>query len=203
MSNHIHILVHEECQLELFVKKLASSYVFYFNRKHERIGHLFQDRFRSEAVEDDRYLLAVFRYILQNPWKARICRPEEYAWSSWNTLTGRKSVCNIDAAVDAAGDLQALAAFVAAETDDAFLDIENNGITTESQALERAMKITGGVNPQKIAAYDKKTRDMILAKMKKAGISVRQISRLTGLNRNVVQRADESRDLSPRLMRLR
>ena len=74
MDNHIHLLLHNEEGPDVFIKKIASSYVYHFNHKYDRVGHLFQDRYKSEPVEDDRYLIAVFRYILQNPWKAGICR---------------------------------------------------------------------------------------------------------------------------------
>lgn len=189
MSNHIHLLLKAGDHLDLFVKKLASSYVFYFNRKYERVGHLFQDRFRSESVEDERYLLNVFRYILQNPWKAGICRPEEYAWSSWKSLTGKGNDCDISILVDLAGGLRELKSFVLIENTDEFLDMEQSQALSDSQAAEMALQITGVDNLQKIAAYGKEQRNMMLAQMKKAGISVRQISRLTGINRNVIQRA--------------
>ena len=84
MENHVHLLVYGETeQIILLMKKLGVSYSFYFNRKYDRVGHLFQDRYRSEPVEDDAYLLTVFRYILRNPCKAGICKASEYPWSSY------------------------------------------------------------------------------------------------------------------------
>ena len=189
MTNHIHLLLQADEQLGLFIKKVASSYVFYFNRKYDRVGHLFQDRFRSEAIEDERYLLAVFRYILQNPWKAGICRPDEYRWSSWNSLDERESDDKIAILRDIAGDLPALKAFVLQENEDAFLEAEAKHPFTEAEALAKAMQITGGSHPLQLQKESKEARDRMLVQMKRAGISVRQISRLTGLNRNVIQRA--------------
>ena len=52
------------------IKRVSSSYVFWYNKKYERCGHLFQERFKSEAVESDEYFLTVLRYIHQNPVKA-------------------------------------------------------------------------------------------------------------------------------------
>ena len=49
------------------IKRIGASYVYWYNAKYERVGHLFQGRFRSESVEGDRYLLVVLRYIHQNP----------------------------------------------------------------------------------------------------------------------------------------
>jgi hypothetical protein len=49
-------------------------YVAWFNMKYARVGHLFQDRFKSEAVETDSYFVSVLRYLYQNPVKAGLCR---------------------------------------------------------------------------------------------------------------------------------
>ena len=84
MENHFHLLLHTKDNLEGIMKRLSCSYAYYFNEKYEREGHLFQDRFRSEPITDDSYLLAAVRYIHNNPVKAGICSREEYPWSSWH-----------------------------------------------------------------------------------------------------------------------
>lgn len=72
MSNHIHILIKaEKEEPNLIMKRIACSYVYWYNSKYYRNGHLFQDRFRSEPVETDEYFLTVLRYIHQNPIKAK------------------------------------------------------------------------------------------------------------------------------------
>lgn len=90
MDNHVHLLINEkEDSLSRIMQRLSISYAGYFNRKYTRIGHLFQDRFKSEPVEDDRYLLAVIRYIHQNPVKAGIVkRVRDYKWSSYGEYLG-------------------------------------------------------------------------------------------------------------------
>ena len=83
MENHVHLLVNDQKKsTPLFMKKLGISYAQYFNRKYRRNGHLLQDRYLSEPVEDDAYLLTVFRYILNNPKKAGICDARSYPWNS-------------------------------------------------------------------------------------------------------------------------
>ena len=56
------------------MKRLGSSYAYWYNKKYERVGHLFQDRFRSEPVNVETYLLIALRYIHQNPVKAGIAQ---------------------------------------------------------------------------------------------------------------------------------
>ena len=71
MSNHIHLLLKEGQEpLSTTMKKIGTSYVSYYNWQYNRRGHLFQDRYKSEPVEDDAYFLTVLRYIHQNPLKA-------------------------------------------------------------------------------------------------------------------------------------
>ena len=60
------------------------SYTSYFNRRHRRVGHLFQGRFRSHLIDNDGYFLEVSRYIHLNPVRAKLVeRPERWRWSSY------------------------------------------------------------------------------------------------------------------------
>ena len=71
MSNHLHLLVKEKDEgVSEAVKRIGILYAQYFNRKYERNGHLFQDRFRSEPVNSMEYFVTLIRYIHQNPVKA-------------------------------------------------------------------------------------------------------------------------------------
>ncbi|MGI6093721.1 MAG: transposase [Negativicutes bacterium] len=84
MDNHVHLLIREaNDSISRIMRRITTSYVGYFNRKYKRAGHLFQDRYKSENVESDSYLLTVIRYIHQNPDKAGIAKTEEYPWSSY------------------------------------------------------------------------------------------------------------------------
>ena len=54
------------------MKRISSSYVYYYNHKYGRIGHLFQERFKSQPVDEWPYFVTLLRYIHQNPLKARL-----------------------------------------------------------------------------------------------------------------------------------
>ncbi|WP_254124805.1 transposase [Neobacillus sp. 114] len=84
MGNHVHLLLREGKEdISNTMKRIGVSYASYYNWKYDTTGHLFQGRFKSENVEDNRYLLTVTRYIHQNPVKAGIVdRPNEWKWSS-------------------------------------------------------------------------------------------------------------------------
>ena len=84
MDNHLHLVIKEQKEtISQIIKKIAISYVYYFNHKYKRVGHLFQDRYKSETIEDEAYLLSVIRYVHHNPEKAEIAKKEKYKWSSY------------------------------------------------------------------------------------------------------------------------
>ena len=71
MDNHVHLMMQEGTgDIANVMKRINISYVYYFNQKYKKAGHLFQDRFKSEGIEDDKYVLSLIRYIHQNPLKA-------------------------------------------------------------------------------------------------------------------------------------
>lgn len=64
MRNHIHLLLKEnDVTLGVIFRNILSSYVFWYNRKHRRVGNLFQDRYRSEGIESEVYRVCAIRYI--------------------------------------------------------------------------------------------------------------------------------------------
>jgi len=98
MDNHVHIMIKTDKRPpgEL-ISRVHSIYTKNFNRKYNYIGHLFQDRYYSELIENDRQLLETSRYVHLNPVKARMVEmPSEYRWSSYPMLIGEKDIKLID-----------------------------------------------------------------------------------------------------------
>ena len=93
MSNHIHLLIRErEDTIGMAIKRIASSYVYYYNHKYSRDGHLFRERFKSEPVNDMAYFVTLLRYIHQNPLKAgMVADVKDYEFSSWGEYRDRTS----------------------------------------------------------------------------------------------------------------
>ena len=90
MGNHYHLLLETPGgNLSLAIRQLNGVYAQSFNRRHERVGHLFQGRFDSRLVEKETYLLVVSRYIVLNPVRAGIVpQPSDWEWSSYRALAG-------------------------------------------------------------------------------------------------------------------
>jgi len=87
MANHVHLLIKSETEdIGNIIRRITVGYVFYHNNQYGRTGHLFQNRFRSEAVQDESYFLTVARYINQNPRKAGlVVNCKDYPWSSYSS----------------------------------------------------------------------------------------------------------------------
>ena len=90
MSNHYHLLVETGSPtLSRGMKLLNGSYTQTFNRRHRRVGHLFQGRFRGILVQKESYLLELSRYIVLNPVRARMVRQAvDWKWSSYRATAG-------------------------------------------------------------------------------------------------------------------
>jgi len=93
MDNHIHLLIKaEENELKALMKKMNIKYAMYYNAVEKRNGHVFQDRFRSEVIEDDNYMIGAIRYIHNNPVRVGIVKKSiEYQWSSISDYLKEKS----------------------------------------------------------------------------------------------------------------
>lgn len=90
MTNHIHLLVETgDVEIGKFMKYMSECYAMYINHKYSYRGHVFESRYKSCLVKEDTYFLQTSRYIHLNPVKARmVTHPEEYLWSSYQTVIG-------------------------------------------------------------------------------------------------------------------
>lgn len=92
MGNHYHLLVETpRANLPIGMRHLNGCYGQWFNRRWQRVGHLFQGRYKAELVEKQPYLLELIRYLALNPTRTTppLARnPECYPWSSYSTVLG-------------------------------------------------------------------------------------------------------------------
>lgn len=91
MGNHVHLAIQvADTPLSKIMQNLAFRYTRYINRREERIGHLFQGRFKALLVDADSYLLELVRYIHLNPVRAKlVAAPADYRWSSHLAYLGK------------------------------------------------------------------------------------------------------------------
>lgn len=202
MDNHVHLVVQVgEEALATTMKRINASYAFYFNQKYNRVGHLFQDRFKSEPVEDEKYLMAVTRYIHNNPVKAGIVnKPEDYKWSSFkNYLRPDKPESeNLDIQIIlssiALNEVQAIEEFkrFSMQNDDIeFMDIsEDEPWTLEESKIyleEYLKKSWPGYDLHELMKNKDTRNEIVLHIRKKTNLSIRKIADLLGITRGSIQ----------------
>jgi putative transposase len=94
MRNHVHILFKSgKLGISAFMRKLLTRYAVYFNNRHHRTGHLFENRYKSILCDEENYLLALVRYIHLNPIRAKIIEGIEeldrYPWTGHRAIVGK------------------------------------------------------------------------------------------------------------------
>lgn len=191
MGNHIHLLMEFKKEpIEQVFKRIGSKYVYWYNVKYQRKGHLFQDRFKSEPVDDDPYFLTVIRYIHQNPVKAGLCKKvEDYKFSSFAEYLNEPEIVDTEYVFS----ILAKDAFIEYNNQPsliACIDVEEKTIkrVTDEDARKIIKKYSKCENISEFQALPIGKRDKYLKIFKEKGISIRQISRLTGVSYYIVQK---------------
>jgi putative transposase len=197
MNNHVHLLLKVGKEpLEQIMRRICGSYVYWYNSKYERIGNLFQDRFKSEVVENDNYFVTVLRYIHQNPLKAGIVSSvEHYQWSSLVEYMNRPKVVDVGFALKLFDEerekaVESIVQFCKIMNDDQCLEVEEKQLLSDREARQVIKKVCQIEEPFELQGLDKAIRNKYLKELKEENrLSIRQIERLTGINRGVILKA--------------
>ncbi len=195
MCNHVHLLLKEtEEPISVAIKRICSSYVYWYNRKYERCGHLFQERYKSETVENNAYLMTVLRYIHQNPVKAGLSRSvRDYMWSSYNEYIRKPSVTDTGFVLQLYSDnskkaVDLLITHTNEQNDEKCLEYEDKTRLSDAEVREYFIKL-GLQNSSDIQKMRRDERNNAIRQVKAVkGVTIRQISRITGISKSVIAR---------------
>jgi REP element-mobilizing transposase RayT len=204
MDNHIHLLLKEnKDNISHIMKRIGTAYAVYFNKKYQQNGHLFQDRFKSEVIEGELYLLAVIRYIHNNPLKARLVKlPEDYKWSSYSEyLKNRTKMVIVEDILklfskNLSKALPLFMKFSQAEDNHDFLEYkEDNQTKKDINTYQKASNFRDQYlkrNHLELILLRKRRnkifRDKLIRELKENSIlSNREIANLLEINRGIVQ----------------
>ena len=195
MDNHVHLLIQElEDDISGAIRRICSSYVLWYNKKYDRCGHLFQERFKSEPVENDNHFLMNLRYIHQNPIKAGLCEDLlDYKWTSYKEYIGKSIMIDTDLCLDLFSPdkdraVELFMEHMTQSNDDSIPSFEDNIKMTDAQVIER-LKEMGVSSVSELQKLERNKRDSLLKVLKKTrGISIRQVSRITGISKGIIER---------------
>ena len=187
MDNHVHLLLHDRTgDITQFMKKLNGSYAQFFNWKYKRSGHLFQDRYRSEPIEDDSYFLSVLHYILNNPRKAGICGAEQYPWCSYKLYEAASFIDN-ELIKGLLPSIEEYEEFIMMQRTDrkSPSEMERRDDEWAKTIIKERLGVESGTAVQ---GFERAKRDEAIEMLLKEGLSERQIERLTGVSRYIIRR---------------
>ncbi|MBT9177491.1 MAG: hypothetical protein DDT20_01824 [Firmicutes bacterium] len=188
MGNHVHMLVKaERLALSRTIKIITLKFAARYNRRHQRIGPVFGDRFRSECIEDDAHLLGALRYIHLNPVKAKIVKSAAaYEWSSYGEYcNGAQFISEEQRAFVLAlfgGNLTSYAEFHALPDSTEHLeipeDLEMLRRERAAQLLEDFCREKGIERRQHLLSNPEFFADIVMRLTQGAGLSLRQAAEL-------------------------
>ena len=156
---------------------------------------MFQDRVKSEPIEDDIYLLSALRYIHQNPVAAGMCRrSEDYEWSSFADYVdedgGLADTSDVLMMLSSSPKEQTrlFKEFMEKESASAFLDIDEEVCKSDEVLRKKMARLCGAASfgDFQMLSSDEKTRTLL--SLRNDGVSIRQIVRLTGVPFGIVRK---------------
>ncbi|WP_096156448.1 transposase [Bacillus sp. FJAT-45066] len=195
MDNHVHLLMKEvEEPIALTIQRISASYVLWYNHKYCRCGHLFQERFKSENVEDKKYFLVVLRYIHQNPIKAGLAsNVKDCHWTSIKQYMSHPTFIHTDFVLKlfSSNRQEALTLFMqymSKPNQDQCLEYEEI-IKLSDEEVRKCLRELGAASSSELQRMDRPKRNRILVRMKKMkGVSLRQLARVTGISKSLIQK---------------
>ena len=190
MDNHFHLLMHGSLdEISEFMKLLLGQYARYFNSEHERQGHVFQSRFGSEPIDSESYLLNAVRYIHQNPEKAMIAPTDRYRWSSYQEYVHAPKMATTAPLMRGFGTVAAFEEFHRFDSRFSLREYDDSrGAAIAKRALAIAIDELGERGFMNLRSLPMAERNSRIRRLANRGLSIRQIERLTGVNRNSIGR---------------
>jgi len=194
MGNHVHLLIKEGREaLPHAMKRIGTSYASWYNWQYNRKGHLFQDRYKSEPVEDDVYFLTVLRYIHQNPLKAGLTDDiASYQWSSYTEYINQPKIVNIEFALkmfhqERDKAIERFKQFSQEPNNDQCLEVTAKRETLSDKEIRNLVLSKYHIELTTLQNAPSIIQDKILKYLKELdGCSLRQVSRLTGFTVNKI-----------------
>ncbi|UWG96866.1 transposase [Dehalobacter sp. DCM] len=198
MDNHVHLLIKENEDVGKSIQRLASGYAIWHNEKYDRRGHLFYNRYCSEIVESESYLLSVARYIIQNPVKAGIVsHAGEYKWSSYQDYLTAFSNTNYAIASKLIMDYfltpKDYTAYMNQRQDDRYLDYDFSSRFSDDEIRKIIREKYSIMDSTKLLTKEERNTQ-INEIYNDTQVSIRQLGRVLGIGKKIIEKAVRQTD---------
>lgn len=202
MDNHVHIIIKADLDcLTKAIKSINIKYAMRFNKEKLRIGHVFQDRFKSEIITSESYLVQVIRYVHNNPVIAKIVKnPGEFKWSSYNEYIGKSNViCNNqkELILILNNGINKFIDFHRDKDENEYLEIKEDRdiyrLEKGQEIISEYFKVKGLNEARELNKDPKYLEDIIEKLLNNTNLSHRQIAGLLGISNNIVHKMNLER----------
>ena len=197
MNDHLHLLLKEGREsVSKVVGRIATAYSHYFNNKYDRDGAIYRSRFASEPVEEAGKFSIVLRYIMQAPTRlSRVEDLDDYEYSSWREYMGLvpadKCICEVreEYRLLEPEELRRMLE-VPLQRGESCLGPRRNVLhrPSDKQVMVMIHELTGASTISEFMHQPYSNCLLALTDLRKKGASVRQLERLTGIGRGIIQR---------------
>jgi REP element-mobilizing transposase RayT len=195
MDNHLHLILKGELEdISFALKKINTRFAMRINKELKRVGHVFQDRFKSEVIHNDQHLLQAIRYVHNNPKKAKmISNQKDYPWSSYRSYIGSdKGILDkdiIEEILEIAGGLRSFTGFHETLDFAEFLDtdeeVENNRLE-HAQSIIKDYCVDSGIVEIGRGNQPDHIDELVAILLRESKLSHRKIAGLLEISNNVV-----------------
>ncbi|MGN0039301.1 MAG: transposase, partial [Coriobacteriales bacterium] len=192
MTNHVHLAVLDQNHsLSKMVHYVAFQYASFFNRKHGRSGPLYNGRFWSSAITDEGHLLQVVKYIHLNPQRANLASAREYAWSSYKEYVGEASITDTSIVLGSLASPEHFESFIASS--EGLSPVRARGERMSDWQAREVLEECGLCFDagEVLAQQSNEQRALAVIQARHHDIGTRQLQRITGLSRRVIQQASQ------------
>lgn len=188
MSNHVHLLIDDPSDsLSTLMHWLTSTYARYFNERWDHVGHVFRSRFTSIPIESDDQLLRVIRYIHRNPVKAHLSAAADYRWSSYHEFVLGGELCHTHELLDLLGGADGFRVLVDEEGGAPYFPRLTKKVSDED-AADAAKAALWPIRVSDLKGLSPDVRAQHVRSLRDAGLTIKQMVRLTGLGRYAIEK---------------
>lgn len=197
MGNHVHLLARgEPKQIAKFEQGVKSHYAQWYNDKYQRSGPLFDGRYKAKGVKNMPQFYALLRYIHINPLAAGMVKSvDEYEFSSYNCYMGQEDdLVDPDFVLAQMDETDFIALHQKVMHNEEFDIKPKKPHFVDEQAVEIILEVAGVANPLQVPQLSPALRSLVLAELRRRGLAIRQICRLTGISKYWVITAAQGSD---------
>lgn len=166
MNNHAHMLIETEeiKELSKYMQRFNTKYGKYYNKKYNRVGYVFRDRYRAEGIYTEEYLYNCLKYIYNNPVKAGICKKaEDYPYSNYKRIDKELN------------------------ENYTFIDVDDNDENMGEEIIKKFLK-ENGIELIDLKRNKRKLKELIIILKEQYNISLRNIAKKVHMGREKIRR---------------